>query len=110
MNMPVTSPSAAVLASKQLGLLKLNVATPELPSRALVNLTLGTTFSSRPRTKEIVADAMSSSVLVVLVVNLPMLLLVKAGVDEKEAARGSEAQATLKARNFILVVEVCSCV
>lgn len=60
MNIPVTSPSAAVFASKQFGLLKLNVATPDEPSFALVSLTSGTTFSSKPLTNWI--DAASRDV------------------------------------------------
>ena len=50
MNMPVISPAAAVLASKTLGLSNAKVATPEEPSRARVNRTLGTHFSVKPRT------------------------------------------------------------
>ena len=42
-------------ASNTLGLLKLNVAMPEDPSRARVSLIPGTTFSSRPLTNWICA-------------------------------------------------------
>ena len=45
------------LASKQFGLLKANVATPEEPSRALVNFTSGTTFSSSPLTNWMLASS-----------------------------------------------------
>ena len=55
MNIPVTSPAADVDASKTFGLSKLNVAMPDDPSLARVNLTSGTTFSSNPRTNSIVA-------------------------------------------------------
>ena len=55
MNIPVTSPAADVDASKTFGLSKLNVAMPDDPSLARVNLTSGTTFSSKPRTNSIVA-------------------------------------------------------
>ena len=52
-NIPVMSPW--MLASKTLGLAKLNVAVPLLPSRARVSLTSGTHFSSTPRINSILA-------------------------------------------------------
>lgn len=103
MNIPVTSPADAVEASKTLGLLNVNVAIPDDPSFARVNLTFGTTFSSNPRTNWIEAASKE--------VSDDFINLVTGGNGAKACAKATPTVNIRDARRrrWFVIIGICLC-